>query len=117
MENSMQPTLLKKKKSVDKNLLFCLAVVIIPVIQFIIFYVIVNFNSFLLAFQKVTENYGEKTYSFSLDNFRRLWLDLTETTNLIGALKNTLLTWFLTSIMGSTLAVIFSFYIYKKGWM
>ena len=35
----------KGKRGLDKDLLFCLAMVAIPVIQFIIFYVIVNFKS------------------------------------------------------------------------
>ena len=104
-------------KNIDKELLFCIAVLAIPLLQFIIFYIIVNFNSFLMAFQEATFNFGEVSYRFAgLDNFKRLWKDLTETTNMLGALKNSIITWFLTSLMGISISVIFSYYIFKKGW-
>ena len=106
-----------KGKKVDKELLFCIAVLAIPLLQFLIFYIIVNFNSFLMAFQKATFNYGEVSYSFAgLDNFKELWKDLTETNVLRSALKNSLITWFFTSLMGISSSVIFSYYIFKKGW-
>ena len=108
----------KAKKKIDGELIFCLLVIALPVIQFIVFYIAVNFSSILLAFQKFNGDLAETKYSFAgLENFQRLWTDLTQTTNLLEALKNSLITWFFTSVVGITIAVIFSYYIYKKGFL
>lgn len=113
----MEKTSLKSKKKIDKELVFCLLMVAFPVLQFIVFYIIVNFNSFLLAFQRFNGDLAEVKYSFvGWENFKTLWIDLTETTNMRAALKNSLITWFFTSVVGITVAVAFSYYIFKKGW-
>ena len=104
-------------KKVDKELLFCIAMLAIPLLQFTIFYVIVNFNSFLMAFQKAEFDYGKVTYRFiGFDNFKELWTDLTQTNVMRSAWKNSLKTWFFSSLVGISLAVILSYYIFKKGW-
>ena len=41
---------MNRKRKLD--LIFCICLIIIPLIQFCIFYIGVNFNSFKLAFQK-----------------------------------------------------------------
>lgn len=113
----MEKTSLKSKKKIDKELVFCLLMVAIPVLQFVVFYIIVNFNSFLLAFQRFNGDLAEIKYSFAgWENFKTLWVDLTQTTNMRAALKNSLITWFFTSVVGITVAVVFSYYIFKKGW-
>ena len=113
----MEKTSLKSKKKIDKELVFCLLMVALPVLQFIVFYIIVNFNSFLLAFQRFNGDLAEVKYSFAgWENFKTLWIDLTRTTNMRAALKNSLITWFFASVVGITVAVVFSYYIFKKGW-
>ena len=64
-----------KSKKIDKELLFCIAMLAIPLVQFIIFYVIVNFNSFLMAFQKATFNYD---YFVKSSVIREICPDLSE---------------------------------------
>ena len=49
---------------------FYIALMTIPIIQFIIFYVGVNFNSILMAFQSYDTLTGVTT--MTLDNFRRI---------------------------------------------
>jgi ABC-type sugar transport system permease subunit len=76
----------------------------------------VNFQSILLAFQK----YDGKTTSFYFDkqdlwvNFKKVFEELTETNTLLIALKNSLILWGATSIIGTVAAVFFSYYIYKQ---
>ena len=104
------------KRKFDKKLIFYIVCFALPVIQFLIFYVGVNFQSILLAFQK----YDGKTTSFYFDkqdlwvNFKKLFEELTETNTLLIALKNSLILWGATSIIGTVAAVFFSYYIYKQ---
>ena len=104
------------KRKIDKKLIFYIVCFALPIIQFLIFYVGVNFQSILLAFQK----YDGKTASFYFDkqdlwvNFKKVYEELTETNTLLIALKNSLILWVATSIIGTVAAVFFSYYIYKQ---
>ena len=111
----MGKTMLTKRK-IDKKLIFYIACFALPVLQFLIFYIGVNFQSILLAFQK----YDGKTTSFYFDkqdlwvNFQRVYEELTETETLLISLKNSLILWGATSIVGTVAAIFFSYYIYKQ---
>ena len=111
----MGKTMLTKQK-IDKKLIFYIACFALPVLQFLIFYIGVNFQSILLAFQK----YDGKTTSFYFDkqdlwvNFQRVYEELTETETLLISLKNSLILWGATSIVGTVAAIFFSYYIYKQ---
>ena len=111
----MEKTALTKRK-IDKKLIFYIVCFSLPILQFLIFYIGVNFQSILLAFQK----YDGKTTSFYFDkqdlwvNFQKVYKELTETKTLLIALKNSLIVWGATSVVGTVAAVFFSYYIYKK---
>ena len=70
-------TTAKRKKEIT-DLLFYLSLIVLPLIQFIIFYVIVNANSFALAFKKyeftVDGQYVSSPAGF--DNFAKVINDL-----------------------------------------
>ena len=99
------------KRKIDKKLIFYIVCFALPVVQFLIFYVGVNFQSILLAFQK----YDGKTASFYFDaqdlwvNFQKVYYELTETSILLIALKNSLILWAATSIVGTVAAAFFSY--------
>lgn len=98
-----------------KDLIFCLLVLAIPVAQFIIFYVVVNFNSLIMAFQRYdVENNKFVFYSLfnSLNNFKTIWQK--EADEMLDAIKNSVLVYICSSLFGLTLSLVFSFYIYKK---
>ncbi len=111
----MGNTMLTKRK-IDKKLIFYIVCFALPVLQFLIFYIGVNFQSILLAFQK----YDGKNSAFYFDkqdlwvNFSKVYKELTETNTLLVALKNSLILWGATSIIGTIAAVFFSYYIYKR---
>lgn len=84
-----------------------------PLAQFCIFYIGVNFNSFLLAFQ----TYNTQTSAFQWDfgaNFSQVWRELTTSSMLLDMLKNSLIAWFFATLLGTVGAVFFSYYIFKK---
>ena len=103
----------KGKLRVNRDLLFYILLLAFPLAQFCIFYIGVNFNSFLLAFQ----TYNTQTSSFVWDagaNFSQLWRELTSSSMLLDMLKNSLIAWFFATLLGTVGAVFFSYYIFKK---
>ncbi len=97
-----------KKKS---RLIFYICGVAWPVIQFIVFYVFVNFNSILLSFRNFDIQSG---YSFAgIDNFKRVFSEIATQPFLKTAFKNTFLI-FGISIVSMFATLIMSYYLYKK---
>ena len=93
--------------------LFYLAVVGLPLVQFCIFYIGVNFNSILLAFR----NYDALTgvYSFAgLSHFKEFITGLFQNSVLVFAVKNSLIAYIVGLVVGLPLTLLFSWYIYRK---
>lgn len=76
-----------KKKRLDYAFVFIM--LLIPIVHFIIFWIIVNFNSILLSFKRLDIVTG-KEY-FTLENFKSIW-NLLKTGDLKSAMINTLIT-------------------------
>ena len=101
---------IKKKKMAEK--IFLLAILAYPLIHFAIFYIGVNFNSLLLAFQKYDLNYNLQWNGFQnfVDVIRSLKGD-----SLLGtSVWNSLRVFFWTTVIGFPLNMLFSYYLYKK---
>ncbi len=104
----------KKKRNTWQENLFIVYCIIIPIVSFLVFYVYVNFNSFLMAFQRPKN--GQLTWT--LDNFVWVWKRITEGStsdvdNLQIAFKNTFLT-FGVQIALFFVGLIVSYVIYKQ---
>lgn len=85
---------------------------VFPVVQVSIFYIYVNFNSFVLAFQDYSIVDGKYMVSFAqFENFKQAFNIFTSNLRMV---KNSLILYALSVLVGFTLALIFSFYIYKK---
>lgn len=96
--------------------IFVISFLLIPIINFLVFWLYVNLDSFLLAF-KALENGNEV---FSLEQFRLIWESLTQGTNLFNgfklstALKNTLLFYGASMLVVFPISILASYFIYKK---
>ena len=97
-----------RKKPIRKTrILFILCFTLLPVIQWLVFYVFTNFSSIILAF---TGSAGE----FTLGNFARFFKEMTlETSELRIAFRNTFIT-FAILLVTFPLKVLVSYFIYKK---
>lgn len=95
-----------------RKFLFYVGFIALPVVQFAVFYVGVNFNSILLAFRDYTYADGYGWAGF--DNFKRLFTEELQRDLIRTAFKNSAILLFFTLIVGITLALLFSYYIYKK---
>ena len=103
----------KKQKGDRGELIFYCCLVALPLLQVVIFYFYVNFNSILMAFK----SYDRLSDTFYWDfgaNFSRFWSELTKTSILIDAFKNSFIVWLFTSVLGTVLSIVFSYYIFKK---
>ena len=101
-------TLTKKKKL---DYLFVFLMLIIPVIHFIVFWIVVNSNSIVLSFQRMDLNTGN-TY-FTLENFKAI-IDLFKTEELKIAFINTLITSGFQIIFLVPWSFVLSYFLYKK---
>lgn len=117
----MQLKNLKRKKTRDVGeLIFYCCLVALPLLQVAVFYFYVNLNSFAMSFQTYDRVAGTFTWDWGKFNFTKLWQELTYPTfkqsTLWMAFVNSLYIWLLTALFGKFLAILFSYYIYKK-WM
>lgn len=98
-----------------KRLLFYIIMITFPILQFCVFYLYLNFSVILMAFQEYTESAGAVGYdvTYSLNNFKFVIQYLFEREN-VSMITNSLIWFVLHTIVGTFLALSFSYYIYKK---
>lgn len=102
----------RKLSRTAKQRIFFWCIIALPLLQFCVFYIGVNLNSILLAFR----NYDYETgYSFAgFSNFKRVWYDWINNEIFGVMFANSFLTYAVTLLVGLTLALLFSYFIYKK---
>ncbi len=108
-------TALKRRitlKEKHKDLLFYCIMIAFPVLQFAVFYIGVNFNSLLLAFQETDLAAG--TTAFTWNNVAEAFRQITQSPALLTALKTSLTAFVIIMCISTPLGLLFSFYIYKK---
>ena len=95
---------------------FFYTMVALPIVQFIIFYIVVNFNSILLAFKQYEvlpgEGYITKWSDFS--NFKAIFLEWKNTEYISNTLPNALKYFAANVFIVMPLTLLFAYYIYKK---
>lgn len=98
-------------KTVRRNL-FLISVWIYPVILFCIFYVAVNFNSFLLAFKSIGSD-GTSTFA-GFKNFALVFEQFSQSGLVQTALVNSVKMYIICLVVSMPLYIIFAFYIFKR---
>ena len=116
-ENLTQAAKKNTLPGTKKKLWFYIAIMVFPVIQFIVFYIMVNFNSILLAFKEYEYLEGgvivEKFVWF--DNIINTFKELFTKEAFLYCWKNSFIFYGVTTISGTICSLSFSYYIYKKG--
>lgn len=107
----------KTKKSMNRkrrgDILFYSAIVALPLLQFFVYYVVINFNSFLLAFQ----SYETVTNTFSwvgFKQFTQVFKNLFTTNSSLQLAFTTSLKLFVVGLIIPPFSLFFAYYIYKK---
>ncbi len=104
----------KLNERTRKRLIFYVLMIAIPMAQTAFFYLGVNLNSFIMAFQEYSIVPGQLGYDITfagLTNFKAAFDFFGEIGYMI---KNSLVLFLLNTFAGMPLALMFSFYIYKK---
>lgn len=104
----------KKKLTprVKSRLIFYWAMLALPLICNMFMYVVVNLNSFLMAFQKYSVGTnGYKIVFAGMDNFKVALKFFKDCDYMI---ENSLIVYVANTLVGMTFALVFSFYVYKK---
>ena len=113
MANFTQRKLTTKElfKKNFQDILFCFIILLYPTVQFIIFYLGVNVNTIVLSFEK----YEGGRYIFAgVENFSKAFSNIFFQKEWGMAIGNSLL-WLLVSLaVGTTLSLLFAYYIYLK---
>lgn len=104
----------RKKPSIKKSgTLFYITMIVLPLLQFVIFYVIVNFNSFLMAFQNYDNSMGKEVITFTWDNFA-YFFNADVVSDLWLCVKNSLMYLLLNVVVVMPVSLLFSYYVFKK---
>lgn len=105
----------KKTIGVKEDNIFYALLVAWPIIHFCIFYIGINFNSFLLSFQEITLdlNAGGYVKTFSLGTFPVVW-ELITSTRMIKAAGLSILSYLIAQVINLPLGLFFSYYISKR---
>ena len=110
----------KKTKKTDskarrrKEAIFYYSLLVIPIVQFLIFYVAVNFNSILLSFKEYRITGGQSGYVWvGLKNYSQFLSDFFAGPLLKQIGINSLIVYASGLFVGVPLAILFSFYLYK----
>lgn len=106
---------IKRKKRINKDVIFYSALLILPLLQICVFYFGVNFQSILMAFQYYRATPTPGSFEFGMkDTLTKFKLDITSASlwNMVG---NSVTVWIITSLVGTVLAVLFAYYVYKKN--
>ncbi len=104
----------KLNKAKIGHFVFYISLLIIPILHFFIFYLYVNINSFVMAFQHYELNYdlGKIVTSFAgFDNFKVAWEAVTEYPYMM---RNSFIFIAIDLFISQPLAILASYYIYKK---
>ena len=111
-----------KNKGERKKFIFYCAMIALPVAQVLIFYFAVNINSILLAFKNYTRISdsitGNETFIYEwtgFEHFERVINEMFSETSWKYAFINSITLWLISTSVSLTLALLFSYYIYKKG--
>lgn len=110
----------KKKPKIDKgDLIFYCIFMAWPVLQFCVYYIGVNINSILMSFQYHTvvgEGANQMLHIeyFSLKQYEKVFLEWLSGDLFKGLISVSLSSFFITTLIGLPLGLLFAFYIFKK---
>ena len=96
--------------------IFVASFLVLPIINFLVFWVYVHLDSFSLAFKTLED--GKEVFSF--DQFESIWKSLTQGINLVDgfkigtAFRNTMLFFASGILVSFPLSILASYFIHKK---
>ncbi len=117
LNNTNKQQNVKNKNKLQRgSTIFYVALMAFPVIQFILFYIVVNFRSFGYAFMEITHDtaLNQTIKEFSFKQFAHWFTDVADKVAFWESSKMSLLYYGVSLFVGIPLGLLFSYYIFKK---
>lgn len=113
--NTLTLELHKKRKPSLKRTLFIVAMIAWPLIQFLVFWVYVNFDTIVMSFQKLDYFNGKEVF-VGLDNFKWVWDALTDSVQptLRNSIINSILLFLSNNFILLPFSIFFAYVMQKK---
>ncbi len=105
-----------KKSFFNKKLLFYCCLIVLPLLQYIVFYIYVNINSIVMAFSAYDKVSNTSTF-IGFNNFIEVYntfFHSKESVNFGIRFKNSIIDYLIKTVVGTGGSLFFSYYIYKK---
>lgn len=103
------------QKAAFEGKFFYAALVVLPLLQFIIFYIVANFNNILLAFRSYDNSTGQVIESWvGWANFAKIWRIFTTENTLNICIQNSFIFLAIDLLIILPLSLLFAYYIHKK---
>lgn len=112
----------KKKKRISKRrvmeCVFAYGMLLLPLVQFAIFYVWINANSILMAFQEFAgyAEGGGEYYVWSLGNFTRFFNEFKNPTSVVVMALGNTMKYFVAGLCMVPVTFFVAYFLYKKIW-
>jgi len=101
-----------------KSFLFVYLLIFLPVLQFIIFWLVVNARSIMLAFQdNVTGAFTLQHFSEVFGDFTTTALKMSEGNSILMMMGRSLLLWIVVNFFGMAVGLICTYVMYRKIWL
>ncbi len=94
--------------------LFVLSLLGVPIIFFLVFWVYVNLDSFLLAFQREDTSTGVKVLYFTFENFEMIFEGFASGGEILIATRNTILFYLVALFIVLPVSLLMAYFVYKK---
>lgn len=104
-------------RTAKRKIFYALAIAL-PLLQFAVFYLYANFNVIIMAFKSYTYKTVGVGYDVSfagIENFKTIFRMLGTDVN-YKMIINSVLLMFLRLVLGTTISLLFSYYVYKKSY-
>ncbi len=102
----------KRKANISKYV-FYTCMMALPFLQFFVLWFCVNVNSILLAFKNYDYDTGKYTW-YAFENFAKVFENMKDVPFFAASVKNSLIIYLSSLVIGTPLSILFAFYIYKK---
>ena len=107
--NMEQNVVVRKKPKNVKRTLFIIGMLSVPILQFLVFFIYVNFNTILMSFQV-----RGQTVTWGFGNYVRFFKEIQAKAEIGYAIRNSLL-FGLNDLFLLLISVIFSFFFYSSS--
>ena len=107
----------KRKKSVDKSkIIFMVAFLFVPTVNFFVFFLYPNIDAFFMSFQKPVYSAFGVTYEWTTEQFQKVFDSFFADPNglLRLAFKNTILDYVVGTFITFPLSIMMTYFIYKQ---